>query len=38
MTVWESIKEKFAKLKGNSDLGFVVGLFIAIFSFSRPCS
>jgi flagellar biosynthesis protein FlhA len=36
MTVWESIKEKFAKLKGNSDLGFVVGLFTAIFLLVVP--
>ena len=36
MTVWESIKEKLAKLKGNSDLGFVVGLFTAIFLLVVP--
>ncbi len=36
MTVWESIKEKFANLKGNSDLGFVVGLFTAIFLLVVP--
>jgi len=36
MTVWDNIKEKFAKLKGNSDLGFVVGLFTAIFLLVVP--
>lgn len=36
MTVWESIKEKFANIKGNSDLGFVVGLFTAIFLLVVP--
>lgn len=36
MTIWETIKENFAKFKGNSDLGFVVGLFTAIFLLVVP--
>ena len=32
----ESLKEKFAFLKGNSDLGFVAGLFLAIFLLVVP--
>lgn len=34
--IWTGIKEQFSKVKGNSDLGFVVGLFTAIFLLVVP--
>ena len=36
MTLWATIKEKFANFGGNSDLAFVVGLFTAIFLLVVP--
>ncbi|HBJ60797.1 MAG TPA: hypothetical protein DDY76_03600, partial [Opitutae bacterium] len=36
MTLWATIKEKFASFGGNSDLAFVVGLFTAIFLLVVP--
>ena len=34
--IWTGIKEQFSKVKGNSDLGFVIGLFTAIFLLVVP--
>ena len=35
-TFFTGIKEKFAGFSGNSDLGFVIGLFTAIFLLVVP--
>ena len=37
-TFFAGIKEKFAGFSGNSDLGFVIGLFYGHFSFGCSCT